>query len=185
MLFLPDLVASGSNALKPSTVPIFWNRLMNPNGTWFLGLWNDAKHPALAGFPTESNCDWQWVDLLPNARAMIVDELPRELQPIVQPIDDWNRSLKLAMLYECRVGAGKLMVCSLDLEMNRPVARSLRRSILHYMASERFVPTLTISGEALEKSWNGVQPMDELHQPPASTSPDLVDPGQVRRRPPS
>jgi len=185
VLFLPDLVASGSNALKPSTVPIFWNRLMNPNGTWFLGLWNDAKHPALAGFPTESNCDWQWVDLLPNARAMIVDELPRELQPIVQPIDDWNRSLKLAMLYECRVGAGKLMVCSLDLEMNRPVARSLRRSILHYMASERFVPTLTISGEALEKSWNGVQPMDELHQPPASTSPDLVDPGQVRRRPPS
>lgn len=176
VLFLPDL----PNALKLSTVPIFWNRLMNPNGTWFLGLWNDAGHPALAGFPTESNCDWQWVDLLPNSRAMVIDDLPPELQPIVQPIDDWNRNLKLAMLYECRVGAGKLMVCSLDLNETRPGSRSLKRSILNYMASADFSPATALSVMELEKAWRSEQPSQDLHQPPASTSPDLVDPGQVR-----
>jgi len=182
VLFLPDLAATEPYAPKLSTVPIFWNRLMNPNGTWFLGLWNNATHPALAGFPTQSNCDWQWVDLLPNARALVVDELPRELQPIVQPIDDWNRNFRLAMLYECAMGAGKLMVCSLDLDADKPGARSLRRSILDYMASTKFNPAVTFSAAALRKQWTGAPPVQDMHQPPASTSPDLVDPGQVRRR---
>jgi hypothetical protein len=37
-----------------TTVPIFWNRLMNPNRAWMLGLWCNAHHPVLAGFPTEA-----------------------------------------------------------------------------------------------------------------------------------
>jgi hypothetical protein len=52
VLFLPQAADLDSSDAKLSTVPIFWNHLMNPNGTTFLGLWNDAKHPALAGFPT-------------------------------------------------------------------------------------------------------------------------------------
>lgn len=179
MLLFPDL----PNGLKLSTVPIFWNRLMNPNGSWFLGLWNDARHPALAGFPTESHCDWQWVDLLPASRAMVIDELPPGLQPIVQPIDDWNRNLKLAMLYECRVGPGRLMVCSFDLSTQRPGAGSLMRSMLNYIASADFKPAFTVSAADLEKALHSGLPSEGTAQPAASSSQDLVDPGQVNRTP--
>jgi beta-galactosidase len=186
VLFLPKAADLDSSDPKMSTVPIFWNHLMNPNGTTWLGSWNDVKHPALAGFPTESNCDWQWVDLLLGTRALNIDTLPRELQPIVQPIDDWNRNFKLAMLYECSVGSGALMVCSFDLDGSRPGVSSLRRSILDYMASARFRPPVAIEVADLRKQWtslnpNHVDPGAKSPDPP--NSPDLVDPGQIRRKP--
>jgi beta-galactosidase len=129
-------------------VPVFWNRLMNPGWSRMLGLWIDAKHPALAGFPTEASFDWQWTELVARARAMNLDHLPRGLQPIVQPIDDWNRNYKLGMLFEARVGSGRLMVSTADLESRldeRVVARQLRKSVLDYMASAAFQPTTAVA----------------------------------------
>ena len=105
VLFQPTVPDLDPSDPKLSTVPIFWNRLMNPNGAWMLGLWCDVKHPALASFPTDANCDWQWIDLVRDARALNLDSLPRELQPIVQPIDDWNRTISLA----CCMNAGLAM----------------------------------------------------------------------------
>lgn len=125
-------LAKDLNSTNPklSTVPICWNRLMNPNGACMLGSWNDAEHPALAGFPTEANCDWQWIDLLGETHALNLDALPPGLEPIVQPIDDWNRNFKLELLYECNVSSGRLLVCSIDLNAQRAGAPSLRRSVL-------------------------------------------------------
>ena len=188
VLFLPD-TSNDNREFALSNVPIFWNRLMNPSRTWMLGLWNDTKHPALAGFPTESNCDWQWTDLIGRAHALNIDTLPKTLQPIVEPIDDWNRNLKFAMLYECKVGTGKLMVSSLDLSGagasgTRPGAMTLRRSVLDYMASAKFQPAATLT-EAQMTKWlaerNTIDP--SLIKPNAPSTPDLVDPGQIQRRP--
>jgi len=155
VLFLPD-TSNDNREFALSNVPIFWNRLMNPSRTWMLGLWNDTKHPALAGFPTESNCDWQWTDLIGRAHALNIDTLPKTLQPIVEPIDDWNRNLKFAILYECKVGSGKLMVSSLDLSGagasgTRPGALTLRRSVLDYMASAKFQPAAALSEAEMTK----------------------------------
>jgi beta-galactosidase len=186
VLFLPKGADLDSSDPKVSTLPIFWNHLMNPNGTTMLGFWNDTKHPALAGFPTESNCDWQWVDITGNTRALNVDTLPKALQPIVQPIDDWNRNLKLALLYECSVGTGKLMVCGIDLDATRPGTPSLRRSILDYMVSERFKPAVPVTVADLRAHWFSLDPnhIDPgVNKPAAPTSPDLVDPGQIQRKP--
>jgi hypothetical protein len=186
VLFLPKGADLDSSDPKVSTLPIFWNHLMNPNGTTMLGFWNDTKHPALAGFPTESNCDWQWIDITANTRALNVDTLPKALQPIVQPIDDWSRNLKLALLYECSVGTGKLMVCGLELDATRPGTPSLRRSILDYMASARFNPAVPVTVADLRTHWFSLDPnhVDPgANKPAAPTSPDLVDPGQIRRRP--
>jgi len=186
VLFLPKAADLDSSDAKLSTVPIFWNRLMNPNGAWMLGLWCDTNHRALAGFPTESNCDWQWIDVLANTRALNLDTLPHALQPIVQPIDDWNRNMKFALLYECSVGSGRLMVSSIDLDGTRPGSPSLRRSIVDYMASAHFKPTVTIAVADLRKQWVSLNPnhVDPgANQPVVPSSPDLVDPGQIRRKP--
>jgi hypothetical protein len=130
------------------TVPVFWNRLMGPAWGRMLGLWVDPKHPALAGFPTETNFDWQWSELVRGARAVNLERLPRELQPIVYAIDDWNRNYKLGLVFECSVGKGELLVCSFDIENSldtRPAARQLRRSLLDYMASAKFRPAVAVT----------------------------------------
>ena len=138
------------------TQPVFWNRLMSPSWSRMLGLWNDFRHPALAEFPTEVSCDWQWAELVDHARTINLDRLPRSLQPIVQPIDDWGRNWKLALVFECKVGSGRLMVCSADITNDlatRPVARQLRRSLLDYMAGPKFLPKTTIAVEVMRGLW--------------------------------
>jgi hypothetical protein len=115
-----------------------------------------------------------------------MDALPKGLEPIVQPIDDWNRNWKLGLLYECRVGAGKLMVCSVDLKQARPGAAALRRSVMEYMAGEKFKPVVEVAAAALRGQWltqreNKVDPGAGRKAEP--TSPDLQDPGQIRRKP--
>jgi hypothetical protein len=158
---------------------------MNPSRTWMLGLLNDYKHSALAAFPTEDCCDWQWVDLLPQTVAMNMEALSPTLASIVQPIDDWNRNLRLSMLFECRVGNGKLMVTSFDLSdkalENKPVAASLQKSVLGYMASAKFNPKSKIAVAELE-AWvptRYIAPVI-LNSPPATS--DVADPGQVKQR---
>ena len=149
VLFLPAYNQLGWDSPPVGRLPIFWNRLMGPEWERFLGLLCDPKHPALAEFVTDTYYDWQWQDVTrPYCRAVNMDRLPRRLKPIVQMIDDWNRNYKLGLVFECRMGAGKLMVCSADLESDlarRPVARQLRRSLLNYMASEAFAPAVDVT----------------------------------------
>lgn len=123
-------------------VPIFWNALMGPTWSRMLGLWCDTNYPALAGFPTDANCDWQWTEIIGKSRAVNLRDLPRGLKPIVSAIDDWNRNYKLGVIFEARVGNGKLLVCAADLN-SYPVGQQLRRSLLDYMADVKPAPKTT------------------------------------------
>ncbi|HEV2437772.1 MAG TPA: discoidin domain-containing protein [Verrucomicrobiae bacterium] len=148
VLFLPRPADLSWTSPPLAAVPVFWNRLMDPEWGRMLGLWCETNHPALAEFPTEPNCDWQWTQILRGVRGINLDHLPRGLHPIVQAIDDWNRNWKLGVVFDCQVGPGKLMFCTVDLEHDldqRPVARQLRRSLLDYMARNQFRPKTTIS----------------------------------------
>jgi len=133
--------------------PIFWNRYMfNTQHRHTLGLWCDARHPALARFPTSAWQDWLWSDVVTHARGVILDELPRGLRPIVQPIDDWNTNRKLGLVFECRVGPGRLLICAADLTTDldkRPAARQLRESLLAYAASAKFKPRTQVAATDL------------------------------------
>jgi beta-galactosidase len=142
--------------------PIFWNRYMfHTQARQTLGLLCDPKHPALAQFPTASFQDWQWDEIVTPAQAMVLDALPKDLHPIVQPIDDWNTNRKLGLVWECRVGNGKLLVCSADLVKDlgtRPAARQLRESLLSYMAGKAFNPKVAVSKDALARLLDLTQP---------------------------
>ncbi|MCA9260847.1 MAG: discoidin domain-containing protein, partial [Planctomycetales bacterium] len=75
------------------------------------------------------------------------------VRPIVQPIDEWTRNWRLALLFEARVGEGRLMVCTSDLESNlekRLAARQFRASLLAYLASDAFEPAAEISAAQLQ-----------------------------------
>lgn len=123
---------------------IFWNTAWtHGQAPHTLGLYCDAKHPALTSFPNEGYSDYQWWDVVSSANAMVLDDFSADLRPIVHLIDDWFTNRKLGLLFEAKVGQGKLMVCSADLENKlneRPAAAQFRQSVLEYMSSDRFNP---------------------------------------------
>jgi hypothetical protein len=169
---LARLDAGGRVLLLPSRLsrlhprldfePIFWNRYMFHNqARQTLGLLCDPKHPALAKFPTQFFQDWQWDEIVTGAHGMVLDALPKDLRPIVQPIDDWNTNRKLGLVWECRVGSGKLLICSADLEKDlgrRPAARQLRESLLSYLAGKHFSPKVAVTKEDLARLLDLTQP---------------------------
>ncbi|HEY8749959.1 MAG TPA: hypothetical protein VIM11_18390 [Tepidisphaeraceae bacterium] len=148
VLLLPGARLGPENP-QGSFTPVFWNRQWFPKqACQTLGLLCDPRHPAFAQFPTDFFSDWQWEDLVNSSRAMVLDGFPRDLHPIVQVIDDWNTNRRLAMVFECRIGKGKLLVCSADLVgrlERRPVARQLLSSLLTYVRSARFDPKTEVS----------------------------------------
>ena len=165
VLYLPRKADLDWSSPPLDDVPVFWNRLMSPGWSRMLGLWIDNRHPALAGFPTEAHANWQWTELMAGTRAMNLAGLPAGLQPIVQPIDDWNRNYKLGLLFEARVGAGRLVVSTADLETRldqRVVARQLRKSVLDYMAGPSFQPATSVAPAALRASLFDTRIMKKL-----------------------
>jgi hypothetical protein len=84
---------------------------------------------------------------------MILDQFTSDFRPIVQIIDDWNTNRKLGLVFETKIGTGKLLVCSIDLRSNldkRPVARQMLSSLLSYMDSSDFSPKLSIDTEHIQ-----------------------------------
>ena len=78
---------------------------------------------------------------------MVLDNFGPKLRPIVQVIDDWNTNRKLGLIFEAKVGPGKLLVCSIDLRSNldeRPTARQMLRSLIKYMECDRFAPRFRV-----------------------------------------
>ncbi len=131
---------------------IFWNTAWTSRqAPHTLGVLCDPAHPALRTFPTEAHSNWQWWHPLRHAAPMLLDSLPAEVQPIVQVIDDWVTNRRLALVFEARVGSGRLLVSSINLSdaVLDPVRRQLRASLLAYAQSEAFQPKVSITPEAL------------------------------------
>ena len=117
-----------------------------------LGILTDPGHPALADFPTEFHTNWQWFPIIKQSYPMILDRLSDDYRPIVQVIENVERNHKLGLLFEFKVGNGKLLVCMSDLKavQDKPEARQFYRSILEYMESSAFAPSYSLSAKDLQ-----------------------------------
>jgi hypothetical protein len=135
---------------------VFWNTAWTrKQAPHTLGVFCDPAHPALAAFPSEGHSDFQWWDVVTDSAPLLMNDFPASLRPIVYLIDDWFTNRRLGLLFEAKVGKGRLMVCgaSLDRDLDkRLAARQFRRSIEQYMASDRFNPKEEID-VALIKEW--------------------------------
>ncbi|MFZ5518630.1 MAG: sugar-binding domain-containing protein [Candidatus Zhuqueibacterota bacterium] len=128
---------------------IFWNTAWTSGQEpHTLGILCTPEHPALAKFPTEYHSNWQWWDAMSHSNAIILDEFTPELQPIVRVIDDWFQNRRLALIFEVKIGAGKLLISGIDLlseQEHRPEARQLLHSLSHYMSGDQFNPKVNVS----------------------------------------
>ena len=137
---------------------IFWNTAWtNVQPPVTLGILCDPKNPALREFPTQSFSNWQWWDAMSHSSAIKLDSVAKGLQPIVRVIDDWVTARSLGLVFECRVGNGKLMVSGIDLltdENRRPEARQLLFSLKSYMSKDDFSPTQSVDVKTIKSLYN-------------------------------
>ncbi|QDU57599.1 Beta-glucuronidase [Aeoliella mucimassa] len=191
VLFNPgerDLPESQSPRMRRT--PVFWNIQMTvrpprnplPRFDAMLGMLCEAEHPALASFPTESHCDWQWTSIVNGVRSVNLTHAPQDLQPIVYAIDDWNRNWRLGVIFECRVEHGRLLVCSIPLDRQSPVTEQLRESLLQYAAGEAALPMATLTPQQADALWTAN--IAEAEAPGERTfDPDLDDGSGGNKKP--
>ncbi|UPK69082.1 sugar-binding domain-containing protein [Chitinophaga filiformis] len=135
-------------AIKTGMSTVFWNTAWTEGqAPHTLGILCDPAAPLFKDFPTEYHSNWQWWDIIHTAQPMHLDNFPAELKPAVQLIDTWFEARKLGILFEAKVGKGKIVVTSIDLQHDldtRLAARQLYHSLLSYMGTKAFNPTVAV-----------------------------------------
>lgn len=131
--------------------PVFWNtswfKMRPPHTT---GILVQKDHPIFNDFPTSYHSDYQWWEILNGCQVMCIDSFPPEFRPLVQPIDTWFLSRRLAQLFEARVEKGKLIVSTLNLNPeNGPASAQLHQSLVNYMNSSAFNPKYELEATAI------------------------------------
>ncbi|MDR2982759.1 MAG: hypothetical protein LBV12_10990 [Puniceicoccales bacterium] len=149
--------------------PLFWSASFFPGQqTETLGALIQNRHRALAKFPTDSALDWQWQELCRDAHGFLLNDLPKDYRPIIQPVHDFHYGGKLGSLFEVRVGKGRLLVSGYDITTNletRPAARQLRSSLVAYASSPQFLPATSLEESAFRKIFPPPPVPAEIVQP--------------------
>lgn len=155
VLYFPKHAQIEKKSMAPQFINEFWNWLMfkslntrsgTPISSGTMGLLVNNNHEALKGFPTEFHNNWQWWNIMKNSRPLILDSLAADYKPVVQVIDNIDRNHKLGILFEFKVGNGKLLVSTTNLKniMNEPEIIHYYHSILRYMQTDKFEPDFEI-----------------------------------------
>ena len=170
LLLLPR-IGSLKGDLPPCFTNHYWTSIRSHGGqSSASGVLIHPQHPAFQSFPTDDHVNWNWWDILSRCQPMILDSYdsmhawPKDYRPLLQPIDGWKTNRKLALLAEARIGLGKLLVCSVDIESdlgNRPAARQFRASLLRYLGSPDFDPSAEVGSEAVAELFRKDAPSPE------------------------
>jgi hypothetical protein len=121
----------------------FWCPIMFRWEPMTMGALVQSQHPAFGSFPTEFYTNWQWWDIISHAKTLGFEGTPDKFRPLLQVIDTYDRCLKEGIIFETRVGKGKLLMASIDFRKDmdqRPAARQLLYSLKKYIASPEFKP---------------------------------------------
>ncbi len=147
--------------------PFYWTSFGDLGGqSSACGILLDPGHLLFNDFPTEHHANWQWWDLLTRSRPMILDDdgsqhpWPKSDRPLIQPIDSWKLNRKLALVAEARVGKGRLLVCSIDIENDldkRPATRQFRKSLIAYLESPDFDPATQVDEAAVTEIFGAAE----------------------------
>ncbi len=160
VILTPDTATVKDAVLGPLFQTDYWNYRMfrticeNVNkepspGT--MGLLINDSHPALKDYPTSYHTDWQWFPVVSNSYPLVIDRLPQDFDPVIEVIDNVERNYRLALMLECNVGKGKLMILNADMDKasEHPEGEWLLQSVKEYMASKECKPKLTLSEQQL------------------------------------
>lgn len=128
------------------------DRIKKPASPGTLGILTTPEHPIFNDFPTDFHTNWQWYPVIKHSFPLILDGMPKEYRPIIQVIDNVERNHKLGLVFELNIDGGKLLVCMADLEVvcDVPEGRQFYASILKYMNTPDFKPSVSISADSFK-----------------------------------
>ena len=106
------------------------------------------NHPALEGMPHEGFCGWQFRRLMQNGAAVQL-EAGVPFDPIIEVASSDKYLIRQAMLFEYKVGEGRLLVCSFAFGANDPAAAWLKARLEAYAASDAFNPKQFLTPDQL------------------------------------
>jgi hypothetical protein len=143
------------NTLKGSFKPVFWSPIWFHSDPATMGILVNPGHPLFRQFPTGMHSDWQWSSLIDSSQSVILDETPLNYRPIVQVVDNFARNHKLGNVFEAKVGAGRLLVCTLHLNQQEhdkqtPEQRQFLNALHAYAASDTFASAQELSLNTLD-----------------------------------
>ena len=107
-----------------------------------------ADHPAVEGMPHEGFCGWQFRRLMEKGNAVQL-EAGVPFDPVIDIASSVKCPIRQAMLFEYRVGEGRLLVCSFNFSDNDPAAAWLRDRLIAYAAGASFDPKQTLTQQQL------------------------------------
>ena len=130
----------------------FWSVGTFPQQEGGMGLLIDDTHPVFRDFPTSFYTERQWWLMAGQCAMRLKDESMRK-GIIVRQMDSYAELRTMAMLFEARVGKGRLMISSMGLDTlpDRPEVTALRNSMIRYMKSPDFEPGLKVTPEDIRK----------------------------------
>jgi hypothetical protein len=175
VLFMPDSTQFADKTIDPLFQTDYWNyrmfrticennkKAVSP-GT--LGLLIDNTHPIFNDFPTDYHTNLQWFSIIKASRSLILDNAPEGYRPIVQTIDNIERNHKLGLIFEFKVGKGRLLICMSQLRtiLDQPEARQLYKGILKYMKSDAFAPLTELTSEQLNELFTSEVHSEQLKE---------------------
>lgn len=125
----------------------FWNPIMFAWPPMTIGCLIQNEKPVFEKFETSFHTDWQWWDILENAKVIEMQNTPQALRPFIQVIDSYDNNEKLGIGFEAKVNGGKLLVLAVDTQKDldkRPATRQLLKSIDAYVKSSKFAPEIVL-----------------------------------------
>lgn len=126
IVFCPQPNVLDSISVGGLFTPDYWNYAMfksisenngQPVSPGTLGYLINNSHPIFhKEFASDTYSDWQWWCIAKNSRPLILDSAKVHLPVIVRAIDNVERNHNLAVLFECRIGAGRMIVNTTNLD---------------------------------------------------------------------
>ncbi|MCD0489561.1 beta-glucuronidase [Pedobacter sp. MC2016-14] len=125
----------------------FWNPIMFAWAPMTIGNLVHNEQAIFKDFTTSYHTDWQWWDILNNAKVIEMQDAPEKLRPFIQVIDSYDSNKKLGIGFEAIVNGGKLLVLAVDTKTDmdkRPATQQLLYSIDNYVKSDKFLPEVQV-----------------------------------------
>lgn len=152
----------GGRALLLNVAGVFPTTPSSYRSCWWLGDVGadsntgtviDMRHPLMRGLPNEGWCDVNFANLLTGSSAILLNDLPVKVQPIIRCLDVHAVLRDKGYIIEMNVGKGKLLACSMNfrkaLYKRDPAAIFLLDQLIRYASGPDFKPAANLPASYL------------------------------------
>ena len=151
-----DFVANGGRLLLLNDFPCdiseeFYRPCSTGRSNGHYGFYV-TQHPVMDDFPHENFLEFQIFNMMRSGRALLFKADSRlPFAPAVGLIPPYKLHQQKALIAEYAVGSGRLILCTLDLDIEDPGAKFLKAQLLKYLSCGKFASAPAVSPETLKE----------------------------------